>query len=135
MAENLPIHMSDEEEIVDNESEVSELSNNDEEIEYDPVSEKSLDPEFDEEDDELQAPLVPQQPLIPSQQQPRLHPRSFCNSCDQMRCNIRPPALPAYCQQLFQMSSAKAFIPQEGLDNGIFVVRHIIKKRQLAHSL
>ncbi len=66
MAENLPIHTSDnEKEIIDSESDVSELSNN-EEVEYDSASETSLD--FDKEEDEFQAPLVvPQQPLIPFQ--------------------------------------------------------------------
>ncbi len=44
MAENLPIHMSDdEEEIVDNKWDVNELSDNEEEIEYDTVSETNLD--------------------------------------------------------------------------------------------
>ncbi len=48
----------DEEKIVDNKSDVSELSNNEEEIEYYSASETSLDYEFDEEYDEFQAPLV-----------------------------------------------------------------------------
>ncbi len=67
MAESLPIHMSDdEEEIIDNESDISELSNNDEETEYDSASEMSLDSDFNEDDDVFQAPLVvPQQQLIP----------------------------------------------------------------------
>ncbi len=61
--------MSDnEEDIVDNESDVSELPDNEEEIDYDSVSETSLDSNFDEEDNEFKAPLVvPQQSLIPSQ--------------------------------------------------------------------
>ncbi len=97
MAENLPVHMSDdEEEIVDNKSDLSELSNNEKEIQYESVSETSLDSDFDEEDDKFQAPLVvPQQPLIPSWQQPRLRPCLFCSGPDQMRRNIRPPTLPA----------------------------------------
>ncbi len=59
MAENLPIHMSndDKEEIVDNESVVSKLSDKEEEIEYDSASEPSLDSNFNE-DDKFQAPLV-----------------------------------------------------------------------------
>ncbi len=65
MVENLPTHMSnDKREIVDNESNVSILSNNKEEIEYDPASKTSLDSNFDEEDGKFQAPLVPQQLLI-----------------------------------------------------------------------
>ncbi len=49
-----------------------ELPVNEEEIEYNSASKTSLDSDFDEEDDEFQAPLViPQQPLIPSKQQPR----------------------------------------------------------------
>ncbi len=69
MAENLPFHMSDDKEkIIDNESDVSKLSNNEEETEYDSVSEMSLDSDLNEEDDKFQAPLVvPHQPLIPSQ--------------------------------------------------------------------
>ncbi len=86
MAENLSVHMSDdEEENVDNKSDVSELSSNEEEIEYKSASKTSLNSDFDEEDDEFQAPLVPQQPLIPSQQQPRFLPRLFYSSCDQTR--------------------------------------------------
>ncbi len=56
--------------IVNSESNVSDLYNNNEkESEYDLVSETSLDSDFDEEDDEFQEPLVvPQQPLIPSLQ-------------------------------------------------------------------
>ncbi len=97
MTKNLPIHMSaKEEEIIDNESHVSELSDNEEEIEYDSVSETSLDSDFDEEDDKFQTPhVVPQQPPIPSQHQPRLHPRLFYSDCDHPRWNICPPALPA----------------------------------------
>ncbi len=97
MVENLPVHKSDdEEEIVDNKSDVSQLSNNAEEIEYDSVSEMSSDSNFDEEDDKFQAPLVvPQQSLIPSRQQLRLHLCSFYSGCDQTRWNIHPPALPA----------------------------------------
>ncbi len=54
MAENLSIHMSDnEEENVDNKSDVNELSDNEEKIEYDSASEMSLDSDFDEEDDEF----------------------------------------------------------------------------------
>ncbi len=54
MAGNLPIHMSDdEEEIVDNESYASELSDNEKEIEHDSVSEMRLDSNFHEEDDEF----------------------------------------------------------------------------------
>ncbi len=67
MAKNLPVHVSDDEEEI--------LSDNKEEIEYDSVSEMSLDFNFDEEDDEFQASLVvPQEPPILSQQQPHLHP-------------------------------------------------------------
>ncbi len=66
MAENLPIHMYDnEEKMIDNES--YELSDNEEEIEYDSTSVMSSDSDFNE-NDEFQAPLVVlQQPLIPSQ--------------------------------------------------------------------
>ncbi len=69
MAENLPVHMSDDkEEIVNNESYVSELSDNEEKIEYDSASETSLDSDFDEEGDDFQTPfVVPQLPLISSQ--------------------------------------------------------------------
>ncbi len=80
---------------------------NEEEIEYYSASEMNLDSDFNEEDDEFQAPLiVPQQPLIPSEQQPHLHPRSFYRSCDQSRRNIYPPILPAIdpnvvCQGIF----------------------------------
>ncbi len=82
MAENLPVHMSDNEEIIDNESDVSELSDKEEKTEYDSASEMSSDFDFDEENDKFQAPLVvPQQPLIPSRQQPRL----FYSGCDQTR--------------------------------------------------
>ncbi len=73
MAENLTVHISDdEEEIVDNKSNVSEFSNNEEDTEYDSVTETSLDSDLHEEDNKFQAPL-----LIPSQQQPRLLPHSF----------------------------------------------------------
>ncbi len=52
MAENLPIHMSDdEEEIVHIKSDVKELSDNEEEIGYDSTSETSLDSNFNVEDD------------------------------------------------------------------------------------
>ncbi len=62
MPENLPVHVSDDkEEIIDNESDVSNSSNSEEEIE--------LDFDSDKEDDKFQASLiVPQQPLILSQQ-------------------------------------------------------------------
>ncbi len=82
----------DEEQIIDNKLDVSELSHNEEEIEYDSASEMSFVSDFDEEDDEFQAPLVvPQQPLILSQPQPRL----FYGSRDQPSWNIHPPVLPA----------------------------------------
>ncbi len=49
MAENLSIHMSDDvEEIVDNKLDVSNLSDNEEEIEYYSALETSLDFDFDE---------------------------------------------------------------------------------------
>ncbi len=96
MAENLPVHMSNnEEEIIDNELDLSELFNNEEEIQYDSAWETRLDSDVDEVDDKFQAPLVPQQRLIPSWQQPHLHPRLFYSSRDQTRCIIRPPELPA----------------------------------------
>ncbi len=58
VAENLPIHMSDNEvEIVDNELDVK-FSKNKEEIEYKSASETSLDTDFDEEDNKFQAPLI-----------------------------------------------------------------------------
>ncbi len=53
MTENLPVHMSDGKEIIDNELYISELSHNKEKIEYDSVSEMSLDSDFDEEVDKL----------------------------------------------------------------------------------
>ncbi len=54
MAKNLSVYMfDDEEEIVDNKLDVSELSNNEEEIEYNSALETSLDSNFNEEDDEL----------------------------------------------------------------------------------
>ncbi len=87
---------NNEEEIIDDESDVRELSDNKEEIEHDSASETNLDSDFDEEDDKFQAPLVVlQQPLIPSQRQPPLHSCLFYSGCDQRRLNIRPAALPA----------------------------------------
>ncbi len=96
MAENLPFHMfNNEEEIINNKSNVSELYNNEEKIEHVLASETSFDSDFDEEDDEFQVSLVvPQQPLIPPRQQHGLHPRLFYNICNQTRWNICPPALP-----------------------------------------
>ncbi len=93
MAENLPIHMSDDEkEVVDNKSDVSALSDNEEkieyekEIEYESVSETSLDCDFNEEDGKFQVPLIVlQQLLIPSRQQPRSHPHLFYVNRDQAR--------------------------------------------------
>ncbi len=91
--------LDEEEQIVNNKSDVSKLFNNEEEIEeieYDAASKTSLNSDFDEEDDKFQTPLVvPQQPLIPSRQQPHLRPRLFYSGRDQMRWNIRPPALSA----------------------------------------
>ncbi len=83
MVENLPLHIStNEEEIVYNKLDLSKLSDNEAEIEYDSGSETSLDSNSDE-DEEFQAPLVvSQQPLIPSRQQPRLHPRLFYSGPD-----------------------------------------------------
>ncbi len=96
--------MSDnKEEIGDNELDVSKLSNNAEEIEYDSKSETSLNSYFDEEDDEFQTPLVvPQEPLIPSQQQHHLHPHLFYSGCDQTKWNIRPSALPSIVQNIIR---------------------------------
>ncbi len=73
-------------------------------IEYDSASETSLDSDFEKEDDKFQALLVPQQPLVPPQQQPRLHPRLFYSGCDQTRWNIRPPALPAVVPNVIRQS-------------------------------
>ncbi len=59
MAENLPVHKSDDEdEIIDNDLKVSKFSDNEERIEYSSASEMSLDSDFDQDDDKFQAPLV-----------------------------------------------------------------------------
>ncbi len=72
------------------------MSNNEEEIEYDSASATSLDSNFNEKDGEFLAPLVvPQQPLISSQQQSNLSPRLFHSGRDEMRWNIYPSSLPA----------------------------------------
>ncbi len=77
------------------------MSDSEEATEYDPASETSLD--FNEEDGEFRAPhVLPQQLLIPSQQQPRLPPHLFYRS-----------RLLHY-QQAFQTSSVKALVPQNG---------------------
>ncbi len=108
MAEKLPVHMSDDEEIINNESDVSELSDNEEEIEYNSVSETSLDSNFDEEDGKFLALLVVlQQLLIPSQQQPCLHPRLYYSNWNQTRWNIRPPALPAIVSNVVYQGTQK----------------------------
>ncbi len=99
----------DEKEIMDNESDVSELSDNKEETEYDLATEMSLDSDFDEEDDEFQALLVPQQPLIPFQQQPRLHPHLFYSDFDQMRWNRGNCSLITPCyDQLWILQTSKS---------------------------
>ncbi len=56
----------DEEEIIDNKSDVRELFDNEEEIEHDSASETSLDSDFNEDDKFQVSLVVPQQPLIPS---------------------------------------------------------------------
>ncbi len=70
------------------------MSDNEEEIEYDSVSETSLD--SDEEDDKFQASLVvPQQPLIPSRQQSHLNPHLFFRVVIRQDRIFHPAALPA----------------------------------------
>ncbi len=102
-----------------NKSDVSELSDKEEEIDYGAASEASLDSDFDEKDDEFQAPhVVPQQPLIPSQQQPHLHPRLFYSSCDRMRWHIHPPALPAIVPNAIYEGVCTSKLQKQKLNRG-----------------